>query len=179
MSRGQTTLDFAIGVSLFLLVVAFVLSFVPGMIQPFSDSGQEEMVASNRIADRLAIDALAGDDPYVLDATCTTALFNDSVSAPSHCRFSGSALEESLALDSRLRVNVTLAESVDASTDGDRLCWDAGNRAVAAADGSACTNTADVVYAAGDRVPNHSGVVTATRYVRIEGVDAMLVVRVW
>ena len=35
MSRGQTTLDFAIGVSVFLIVVAFVLAFVPGMVQPF------------------------------------------------------------------------------------------------------------------------------------------------
>jgi len=29
--RGQTVLDFAIGVSVFLIVVAFVLAFVPGV----------------------------------------------------------------------------------------------------------------------------------------------------
>lgn len=52
--RAQTTLDFAIGISVFLLAVVFVLAFAPGMLDPFTGSAGEKRVASNRIADALS-----------------------------------------------------------------------------------------------------------------------------
>lgn len=75
--RGQTVLDFAVGVSVFLLVVAFVLTFIPGMVQPFQESTQQETAASDRLADQLASDLLAKNvsTPYVLDRGCVAAFF--------------------------------------------------------------------------------------------------------
>ncbi|MCU4971783.1 hypothetical protein OB955_03400 [Halobacteria archaeon AArc-m2/3/4] len=41
--RGQTTQDFAVGIGIFLLAIAFVFSYMPSLLTPFSssvDSGQ-------------------------------------------------------------------------------------------------------------------------------------------
>ena len=74
--RAQTTLDFAVGMSVFLLTVAFVLSFTPNIVAPFSGSGTEDTVTANRVASQLVEGTLADPDrPYVLDKACTTAFF--------------------------------------------------------------------------------------------------------
>ncbi|MFC7226275.1 hypothetical protein N0B31_02585 [Salinirubellus salinus] len=75
--RGQTTLDFAVGVSIFLVVVAFVVGFVPTMLEPFDGGTQEETAASDRLADQLVTDLLVADadTPYVLDRGCVVAFF--------------------------------------------------------------------------------------------------------
>lgn len=77
MNRGQTTLDFAIGVSIFVVVVAFVLAFVPGMLQPFEASTQQETAAADRLAERLAGGMLVEDPrtPYVFDRGCLIGFF--------------------------------------------------------------------------------------------------------
>ena len=75
--RGQTTLDFALGVTIFLLTIVFVFSFVPGMLEPFTASTQEETAASDRLADQLAKEMLVADpsEPYRLDRECTVIFF--------------------------------------------------------------------------------------------------------
>ena len=74
--RGQTTLDFALGVSVFLLTAIFVLTFVPGMLEPFEESTQEEISAADRIATQLVEETLASPDrPHVLDRECTVIFF--------------------------------------------------------------------------------------------------------
>jgi hypothetical protein len=76
--RAQTQLDFAVGVGVFLVVTAFVLSFVPGMLEPFESGNQEETVAANRVADQLVGGMLGSpDEPYVLDRECTIVFFED------------------------------------------------------------------------------------------------------
>ncbi|MGQ4554658.1 DUF7287 family protein [Halobellus sp. GM3] len=74
MSRAQTTIDFAIGIGLFLLVVALVVAFVPTIFTPFQST--EGPQTADRIATSLSTDRL-GDptEPYVLNATCTAAFF--------------------------------------------------------------------------------------------------------
>ena len=74
--RGQTTLDFAVGVSVFLLTAIFVLTFVPGMLEPFERSTQEEISAADRIATDLVEGTLASPDgPHLLDRECTVIFF--------------------------------------------------------------------------------------------------------
>ncbi|PSQ10682.1 hypothetical protein BRC93_08575 [Halobacteriales archaeon QS_5_70_15] len=74
--RGQTTLDFALGVSVFLLTAIFVLTFVPGMLEPFEESTQEELSAADRIATDLIEETLASPDrPHLLDRECTVIFF--------------------------------------------------------------------------------------------------------
>lgn len=74
--RGQTTLDFAFGVSVFLLAAIFVLTFVPGMLEPFEESTQEEISAADRIATDLVEETLASPGrPHLLDRECTVIFF--------------------------------------------------------------------------------------------------------
>lgn len=75
--RAQTTLDFALGVTVFLLTVAFVFSFTPGMLEPFTASTQQETAAADRLADQLAQEMLVADpgEPYRLDRECTVIFF--------------------------------------------------------------------------------------------------------
>jgi hypothetical protein len=74
--RAQTTLDYAIGMSIFLIAVVFVFAFAPSMIDPFSEGHEEETVAVNRVADSLS-QGMLGDpaEPYVIDRECLFAFF--------------------------------------------------------------------------------------------------------
>ena len=86
--RGQTTLDFAVGITVFLITTAFVFTFIPGMLDPFTGGLEEETVAANRVADSLVLGTLGDpDEPYVLDRECTIAFFdpeNNDGSSPSN-----------------------------------------------------------------------------------------------
>lgn len=135
--RGQTTLDFAVGVSVFLGVVAFAFAFAPTMFAPFdSDTGVNSVIA-DRSADRLAADALATspDDPSVLDGDCTRSFFDGSV--PADCRYATTDLGDALGVDATTRVNVTIEDDSGVRTLG-------GTRLAA---GDPTTTTADVVVA--------------------------------
>lgn len=43
--RGQTGLDFVIGIGIFLLAVGFLVAFAPNMVAPHSDSPELPLVA--------------------------------------------------------------------------------------------------------------------------------------
>lgn len=74
--RGQTTLDFAVGMSIFLIAVAGVISFTPSLLEPFEGSGTEDTIVANRVASQLVEGTLAEPDkPFVLDKACTAAFF--------------------------------------------------------------------------------------------------------
>ena len=93
-------MDFAAGVSIFLVTVAFAFAFVPGVITPFADPDVGDPVSANRIADDLATDRLGSPDrPYALDANKTATFFAD-----------GDAVGE-LALRDYKSVNVTLTNT--------------------------------------------------------------------
>lgn len=125
--RAQTQLDFAIGVSIFLIVVAFVLSFVPAMLQPFESSTQQETSAANRVADQL-VGGTLGDpgEPYVLDRECTIVFFEDESENTNrdgifdkpydfggpydtgNCNFEDVPLDERVGLDTNPPINVRI-----------------------------------------------------------------------
>ncbi|MDF9746367.1 DUF7287 family protein [Natrinema salsiterrestre] len=55
--RGQTTQDFAVGIGVFLLAIAFVFSFLPSVITPYDSSvGGAETAQADRIADLIVHD---------------------------------------------------------------------------------------------------------------------------
>lgn len=98
MSRAQTTMDFAVGVSVFLVTVAFAFTFVPGIIAPFAGSGVGDPVTANRLADDLVGDRLAGPgSQYVLSADRVEGFFA-----------SGTPLDDRLPVPRFRNVNVTL-----------------------------------------------------------------------
>lgn len=59
--RAQTVQDFAVGVGIFLLAVAFVFTFVPTIITPFADAGGASTAQADRIAATIVEDASTGD----------------------------------------------------------------------------------------------------------------------
>ncbi|WP_372912727.1 hypothetical protein [Salinigranum sp.] len=176
--RGQTTIDFAVGASIFLLSVAFILAFVPGMLEPFGTSLQEETVSADRIATQISNDLLtAGDRPHLLDRTCTVAFF-DSAADDSACAFDNTqTLGDRFGLESRQHLNVQI---VGQDTDGDgtpeRLCADADGHVDEETQVGTCASPFEV----GETVPNETGsVVVARRAVSVDGVRGTLLVRMW
>lgn len=59
--RAQTTQDFAVGIGIFLLAIAFVFTFLPSVVTPFDSSvGGAETAQADRIADRIVNDTATG-----------------------------------------------------------------------------------------------------------------------
>ena len=75
--RAQTPIDFAVGASVFLLTLAFVIAFTPTLFDPFTGPATASPVVSDRVAAGLAGDLLAASptEPGVLSAACTVAFF--------------------------------------------------------------------------------------------------------
>jgi len=183
--RGQTTLDFAIGISIFLVVMVFVFSFVPGTLQPFVFTGTDHPVVADRLGDRLAQGQLGHpDEPFVLNSTCAVEFFNESryddgLGSPSECRYDGSELHERAGVTNRTNVNITLEGNTTASVDGSTtLCWDDSTDALAQVGGSC--SAGDVRLATGSPPPTANDVsVTARRVVALDGEDVTMRVVVW
>lgn len=151
--RGQTTIDFAVGATLFLLTMAFVFAFVPVMFQPFATSQSNPLVA-DRVANRLATDVL-GDpaEPYVLNATCTSAFFANNA-PPTGCSYAydtaGDHPNLALGVDEDTDINVTVVDP-----------------------------SGTVVFDAGSDRDDVRDVITAQRRVLYDGQSYELYVRVW
>lgn len=175
--RGQTTLDFAIGVSIFLSVMLFVFAFVPGILQPFNLSGEEDIVLSERIASDLSQAKLGNaSTPYVLESTCTVQFFDEGSSSPSHCDYEGETIKERLGLGTARNVNVSLSGTLT-GTDSDHICWDDSDQQLHEA--SSC-GAGDQLLAAGGQPPAaNDATVTARRVVSLHQENLTMEVVVW
>lgn len=159
MMRAQTTIDFAIGISLFLIVTAFVIAFVPTIFTPFEST--EGPGTADRIATSLATDRL-GDptNPYILSERCTSAFFeqlNDGDPGPSGCLYNTTAntTADLFRLDNTRQVNVTIRHANGSIVD------------------------TGVRFAAGPTTPDTTSVSSATRAVSLSGETHRLLVRTW
>lgn len=66
--RGQTTQDFAIGVGVFLLAVAFAFTAIPGVLDTNGASDERiERARADRLATAIVDDFATGGDPNELD----------------------------------------------------------------------------------------------------------------
>lgn len=99
-NRGQTAVDFLAGITVFLITIGFVFSFVPGMFQPFDTDTGSSMVAADRGAALLVEDVLVDDvrEPGVLNETSTAEFFD----------VDGDDLNEALGIADHRTVNVTI-----------------------------------------------------------------------
>ncbi|KOX91990.1 DUF7287 family protein [Haloarcula rubripromontorii] len=176
--RGQTTLDFAIGMSLFLSVLIFIFLFIPGLLSPFSAGIQEETVTTDRVADGLTMGMLGSpQQPYVLDEHCTQEFFAGNA-PPSGCGYdSGGSTEERVGLDPALEnVNVTIRGNATATAAADEtLCWDGTNEELVAASGGCGT----ILTTGGNPPTNNDASVTALRVVSLNGQDVTVRVVMW
>lgn len=157
--RGQTTLDYAVGMSVFLLVLVGMFAFLPSVFAPFTTDRGANTVVSDRAASRLADDLLSAGagDPSALDRTCTEGFFDADGAVPAGCTYDtdAAALTDALGVSDYVSVNVTIREG--------------GNvRSIGGTD-----------LRAGPDVPASADVVTASRLVLLDGSWSHLLVRVW
>jgi hypothetical protein len=100
MSRGQTNLDFAFGVSLFVLALVVTFALVPNLLAPFeAPVGNDQTVKANRANAQLLGDLTVADSSNELDTAATNTLFNTATEA---------SLRNDFSFDDTVRVNVTL-----------------------------------------------------------------------
>jgi len=166
--RGQTNLDFILGVTILVVAVVFVWLFLPNLFGPFVDGDtHSDSLAAERAANNLAEDAFKttpGADE--LDEDCVVAFFMGSSSAPG-CGFSGSTLTEQIGLGEFHVANVS-AEF----TNGTVLAWNGPG-----VGGFSDSGTPKLIR--GGTHGSTSDVSVARRVVSIDGQRAVLVVRVW
>lgn len=163
-ARGQTLHDFAIGMTVFLLVLGYVFAFVPGLFSPFSPETDSTAIRVDRTADFLTGDLLAeGGVAGALNETCTAYFFNGS--SPDGCDRLGQSVDESYvrdlaALSSATSVNVTMVRNGSVARYPDRATGDP--------------------LAVGPSPQSAGGrVIRAARIVSFDGRDYRFVVRMW
>ena len=98
-NSGQLSLDYLIGITIFLLTFIFVFAFIPGMFSPFHSNSDEITMAADRAAAVLVENVLAtgsagNKQPCILDSA-TIAQFNTDLSNPS----TSTQLRQSLGLN--------------------------------------------------------------------------------
>jgi len=185
-SRGQTTLDFAIGISIFLTVVMFVFAFIPGMLAPFTDATVEETAAVDRTANHVSQNVLGHPtEPYVLDLECTDRFF-EGLSPGSNCRYDdGSSLTERTGASDRGSMSLSIRGDLDGNGVSNAVCWDEGDRRLYEHDpggSSDCANTGedDDLFVAGGTPPERNdATMTASRSVTLVGESVTLRVTMW
>lgn len=182
--RAQTTLDFAIGVSLFAAVLLFVFIFVPGLLSPFTVGVNEETVASNRVADSIVGGQLGTpEEPGNLDTSCTSWFFEHAGDpeevSPSDCRYDGETVQERLGLGEHQFVNVTIiGNTTDAVAGSTILCVTDDGELHERGSGS-CSGS-DVVLAAGPSAPERNADTIASQRVAALGTEDVTVrVELW
>lgn len=172
--KGQTTLDFAIGISVFLVVIIFIFSFAPGILSPFTVTGQSDAVTVDRVADQLSQDTLGSPDrPHLLDRGCTVSFFdrefNETPVLADQCRYGDAPLNDQVGLSEPMSVNVTLTGNLSGGSESVQLYWDSDDRTLV--DDS---ESGDVRLAIGDEPDERRATTTATRVVRLHGEDVTL-----
>ncbi|WP_435335690.1 DUF7287 family protein [Haloarchaeobius sp. TZWWS8] len=101
--RGQTTQDFAVGISIFLLAVGFTFGFFPSLLTPFgSPLGDDITAKSDRVAATLIEEHHVDGEPRRLDYAQLNAFLADNDTA--------SELRDHFGLRSSANVNVTLQD---------------------------------------------------------------------
>jgi len=176
--RAQTTIDFAIGATIFLAVLLFTFSFVPGILEPFGVGGEEEPIASDRAANTLTQDLIASPgEPNVLDRYCTVEFFQGN--APGACPYDGTTLEEQLSLSSDQNANITVVGNISESTPGtNQVCWRQSLAEPRLDESPNCTS-GDIQLSVGDTPPAAVTTITARRVVWLHGEIVTLRVVLW
>jgi len=115
--RGQTTVDFAIAISIFLVAVVFTLTLVPSLFQPYDNTAEEQAV-SDRAATTLSSNVLTNpQDKYILDNNCTEEFFQQMTGTASNvgtnCRFPDNtfSLREMFRFSNGVFMNVTIEDT--------------------------------------------------------------------
>lgn len=173
-ARGQTLPDFTVGVALFLLVISFVVLFVPQLSLPYAD--QEQAVVVERAAADLEGTLLANESAGHLDEHCTLVFFNETVDENDPaCPFDSSApVTEQLGIAPTYSLNVTLRD-VPGDDPESQVCLAEGDY-----ESIADCESGAVRLVVGPAVPDSDETVAiARRRVSVGGTGMVLEVGVW
>lgn len=175
------------GVAIFLTAMVFTFAFAPGMLTPFTKSGQQDTVTVDRVANQVGQDTLGSPArPYVLDRHCTVEFFNrsnpdDTHTAPTgsaDCRWDDGTLYEQLGLKDRANVNVTIKGNLTGGTASEILFWNGDDRRFEEMPGASSSN--DVPLQTGDVPPERNdATVSATRVAGLNETDVTIEVILW
>lgn len=179
LGRGQTTVDFAIAIGLFLIALTIVISFLPAMIDPFAGTPSENPLIADRIANQLATNQLAGESSGTLSTTCTLYFFNESAPSCASWDDDDETINDQIGIEENIRVNVSVEQNVSEGTS-EPLCGDREEYRVL--DGDECDPDDEYQYllTAGERPPDGGTVAIARRGVYLDGRQGVtLYVRVW
>ena len=176
--RAQTPIDFAVGASVFLLALGFVIAFVPTVFDPFAGAATASPVVSDRIAAGLAGDLLAASptEPGVLSPVCTVAYFegdegNATLAGTPGCH-PGTANDTA----AEFGIDDDVLVVVHAMGESDPV----GNASTLSIDTRYGTHTVDLRRSTSDTVRiDRGGVSVSQRLVSIEGTQYRLTVWVW
>jgi len=171
--RAQINFDFAVGVSLLAISMIVALTMVPSLFGGVTEGRiQGDQVAADRIAANL-VEGDLGDAarPNELDADCTVALFDVSVS---HCGFDATGsepLRENVGVTDR-NVNVTIVR------DDDVQCWQDDGEGGLSGEDPAC-DPGELRLSGGGNAESGNELASATRAATLEGKQVTVLVRVW
>ncbi|UPV99639.1 hypothetical protein M0R88_14090 [Halorussus gelatinilyticus] len=161
LPRAQTSIDFVVGMSVFLLTIAFVVAFLPGVFEPFTATGSGDVLAADRTAGLLAEQLLADPtSPGVFDSACTAEFFDaagDGAAGVAGCQYATDAAD----LDAALGLGPATAVNLTIENDG------------------TVQSRRGVTLAAGPTPPRSESVVVSRRVILLGGDDADLYVRLW
>lgn len=162
--RGQTTLDFAVGMGMFLVTVVFVISYAPTMFDPFAGDAGTQLVVADRAATTLSDDVLAAStaEPGVLSLGCVAEFFDESIDDDG-CSTEGDLDNDDIlpAVEHR-SYNITIHD-LDTSAD----------------DPAAPESVGETELTRSRAGSIQTDVAVATRTVSIDGEPYRLTVRVW
>lgn len=176
--RAQTTLDFMIGMGVFLFAIVFLLGVIPSIIDPFS-GGQEQPLVADRVASEVAEGMLVEPGrSSVLNETCTYAFFNESLGKGDGC---GVPFDETkqdlptrLSIDDTYSLNITITRNVTGDVKPDILCTN-GERTGSC--GAIMTDQTRL--AIGSEPSDRQTVTTTQRVVYLDGKDVIMVFKLW
>jgi len=156
--RGQTTQDFAVGISVFLLTVGFTFGFLPTLLSPFgSPVGDDITAKSDRVAGTIINDFGVDGEPRTLNATQLDAFVSNNQS--------DADLRQYFGLRASADINITVLNVKDG-----------GTRAV-------LQPPSLTRMTAGDDYRSQTPAASTTRVVLVSGghcdVQCLLVIRVW
>jgi hypothetical protein len=173
--RGQTTQDFAVGISVFLLTVTFTFTFVPSTVTPFGSPVTDAIPAkSDRVASTVVDRYAVADGSRTLNVTeltdsdLTDIDSDGAVNATAPNTISGNDLRDIFGLRDTAQVNITIQTRSGDIVQADYDPTDSGTESLVG----------------GDDYPDNQAAASTTRIIRLPGVPdcktgCLLVVRVW
>jgi hypothetical protein len=166
--RGQSRVDFLVGIGVFFLTLSFVLVLLPELLGPFA--GPENPAVADRATAGLTEDLLAGSAAGTLNLTCTDEFFRAQGST---CGFDATDATTALVgVDDRHELNVTVERNASAAPGTEVLC--SNGTAI-----TQCTAGGTPLTRGSDPPTGTQSVRSAHRVVSVGGDVVVIELRVW